>query len=272
MISATVEEKAKYAEMLVDVQRPRERSDVVNALCAFPVGVLANMALSGARYVSLADLDDREQRDLTETYPAFKRIGHGEYLPDRNRVYLSGFGADLIVHEAGHIIDAMAGTNRAYRSQRDPRVLAEFERGVRGGTLPTRKAGENVIEYFAESVRQYVGGERLHLATHSPMTCLVIERLFGSMEQAYLRGTLIAQDDADYWSAVADGSRYSGRIMDITPTYVVQDVGRGEKHVHCLSDLSGNSIELNADVMICYHGGKGIATRLEVEPDVEMSR
>jgi len=140
-----------------DRARPVERT-VLETLVRFGRGALAYALDARVRVILL-----REVEAYREASPALARLGidvdawpappAGLFVVEERALYLRSRSAMTVAHEFGHALDCALGGG-VYRSGIDPRIRAHFA-GAR--TFVTPYAATGIDEYFAESLRAYVG-------------------------------------------------------------------------------------------------------------------
>lgn len=140
-----------------DVARACEPA-VVETLVRFGRGALTFAQCAG---VEVALLRDGER--YREASVALARLGidvdawpappAGLFVVEERALYLRSRSPMTVAHEFGHALDCALGGG-VYRSGVDPRVRALF---CNARTFVTPYAGTGIDEYFAESLRAYVG-------------------------------------------------------------------------------------------------------------------
>jgi hypothetical protein len=140
-----------------DRTRPVERT-VLETLVRFGRGALAYAHAARVRVILLRDAEA-----YREASPALARLGidvdawpappAGLFVVEERALYLRSRSAMTVAHEFGHALDCALGGG-VYRSGIDPRIRAHFA-GAR--TFVTPYAATGIDEYFAESLRAYVG-------------------------------------------------------------------------------------------------------------------
>jgi hypothetical protein len=140
-----------------DRARPVERT-VLETLVRFGRGALAYALDARVRVILL-----REAEAYRDASPALARLGidvdawpappAGLFVVEERALYLRSRSAMTVAHEFGHALDCALGGG-VYRSGIDPRIRAHFA-GAR--TFVTPYAATGIDEYFAESLRAYVG-------------------------------------------------------------------------------------------------------------------
>jgi len=165
------------------------RAAIDSILARFGSPALALAARSGVRVVHLG----RGERYAARS-PALRRLASriddwpvppaGLFVVEERAVYLRSTSPMTVAHEFAHALDCALGGG-VYLSGVDPRVLRAF-RAARAFVTPYAATG--LDEYFAESVRAWVGAndvrspwpratrERLRLI--DPAMANVVESLF----------------------------------------------------------------------------------------------
>lgn len=131
---------------------------MVETLARFGAAALTFAADAGARVVLLQGAE--RYRDAS---PALARLGidvdawpappAGLFVVEERALYLRSRSPMTVAHEFGHALDCALG-NGVYRSGIDPRVRAHF---AAARSFVTPYAATGIDEYFAESLRAYVG-------------------------------------------------------------------------------------------------------------------
>ena len=137
--------------------RPVE-SSVLETLVRFGRGPLAYARDAGIRVLLLRP--GEPYRDASATLArlgidvdAWPAPPAGLFVVEERSLYLRSRSPMTVAHEFGHALDCALGGG-VYRSGVDPRVRALFA-GARSFVTPYAATG--IDEYFAESVRAYVG-------------------------------------------------------------------------------------------------------------------
>jgi hypothetical protein len=140
-----------------DPGRPAERA-VLETLLRFGRGALAYAHAARVRVKLL-----RPAELYREASPALARLGidvdawpappAGLFVVEERALYLRSRSAMTVAHEFGHALDCALGGG-VYRSGIDPRIRAHF---ANARTYVTPYAATGIDEYFAESLRAYVG-------------------------------------------------------------------------------------------------------------------
>ncbi len=138
-------------------ERPAEPA-ILQTLVRFGLGPLAY-----ARDAGIAVLPMRPGELYREASATLARLGidvdawpappAGLFVVEERSLYLRSRSPMTVAHEFGHALDCALGGG-VYRSGVDPRVRALFT-GARAFVTPYAATG--IDEYFAESVRAYVG-------------------------------------------------------------------------------------------------------------------
>ena len=138
-------------------ERPVEPA-VLETLLRFGLGALAYARDAGIRVLPM-----RPGELYREASSALARLGidvdvwpappAGLFVVEERSLYLRSRSPMTVAHEFGHALDCALGGG-VYRSGVDPRVRALFT-GARAFVTPYAATG--IDEYFAESVRAYVG-------------------------------------------------------------------------------------------------------------------
>lgn len=133
-------------------------NEVVRTLARFGCGALAFARRNRTAIVLL-----RAGEPYREASAALARLGidvdgwpappAGLFVVEERTVYLRSRSAMTVAHEFGHALDCALGGG-VYRSGVDPRVRRLFT-AAHGYVTPYAASG--VDEYFAESLRAYVG-------------------------------------------------------------------------------------------------------------------
>jgi hypothetical protein len=158
-MAAMQDDAAAIAERLFegDRRRPAEPA-VVATLVRFGRGALA-YALDGRVRVILL----RASEPYLDASPALARLGidvdawpappAGLFVVEERALYLRSRSPMTVAHEFGHALDCALGGG-VYRSGIDPRVRAQF---ANARAFVTPYAATGIDEYFAESLRAFVG-------------------------------------------------------------------------------------------------------------------
>ena len=143
---------------LVGAAAPASRREVIATLRRFGSAALRFAAAAGIRVHILA-----EPEKFRDVSPALRRLGidvdswpsppAGLFVVEERRVYLRALGAMTVAHEFGHALDCALGGG-TYRSAVDPRIRRAY---ARAKAFVTPYAASGIDEYFAESMRAYVG-------------------------------------------------------------------------------------------------------------------
>ncbi len=140
-----------------DRARPVERA-VIETLLRFGRGPLAYADAARVRVMLL-----RQGEPYRAASPALARLGidvdawpappAGLFVVEERALYLRSRSPMTVAHEFGHALDCALGGG-VYRSGIDPRIRASF---ANARTFVTPYAATGIDEYFAESLRAYVG-------------------------------------------------------------------------------------------------------------------
>lgn len=140
-----------------DRERPAERT-VLETLLRFGRGALACAQAARVRVILL-----RGAELYRDASPALARLGidvdawpappAGLFVVEERALYLRSRSPMTVAHEFGHALDCALGGG-VYRSGIDPRIRANF---TNARTFVTPYAATGIDEYFAESLRAYVG-------------------------------------------------------------------------------------------------------------------
>jgi hypothetical protein len=140
-----------------DRKRPPEPA-VLETLLRFGRGALAFAHAGRIRVILL-----RAAEPYRDASPALARLGidvdawpappAGLFVVEERALYLRSRSPMTVAHEFGHALDCALGGG-VYRSGIDPRVRAQF---AKARTFVTPYAATGIDEYFAESLRAFVG-------------------------------------------------------------------------------------------------------------------
>ncbi|HXP93409.1 MAG TPA: hypothetical protein VN905_08045 [Candidatus Binatia bacterium] len=143
---------------LVASDDPRIVTEIEETLRSFGEPALRFAARAGIRIVPLA-----AGERYTGVSSALRRLGieiddwpappAGLFVVEERTMYLRSFSRMTVAHEFGHALDCALGGG-VYRSGVDPRIRRAY---ARARTFVTPYAASGIDEYFAESVRAYVG-------------------------------------------------------------------------------------------------------------------
>jgi len=132
-------------------------------LSRFGAGALLYAVAKGMRIVPLTP-----RRRYSDVSTALRRLGvdvdawpvppAGLFVVEERTVYLRSASPMTVAHEFGHAIDCALGGG-IYRSGYDPQIRAAFG-AARSFVTPYAATG--LDEYFAESLRAYVGVNDAH--------------------------------------------------------------------------------------------------------------
>jgi len=136
---------------------------VVRTLARFGAPALRFACSRGTRIVTL-----RRPQRYAEASPALRRLGvdvdawpappAGLFVVEERTVYLRSTSPMTVAHEFGHALDCALGDG-IYRSGYDPQIRSAFG-AARSFVTPYAATG--LDEYFAESLRAYVGVNDAH--------------------------------------------------------------------------------------------------------------
>jgi hypothetical protein len=150
--------KLDIRRLFVNVrQRPAEPA-VVETLLRFGCGALAYAQRSGVRVALL-----RDGERYCSASSALARLGidvdawpappAGLFVVEERTVYLRSRSPMTVAHEFAHALDCALGGG-VYRSGVDPRIRSLY---THARSFITPYAATGIDEYFAESLRAYVG-------------------------------------------------------------------------------------------------------------------
>lgn len=132
--------------------------EIESTLRAFGEGARRFVARAGIRIVPL-----EESERYANVSAALRRLGieiddwpappAGLFVVEERTMYLRSYSRMTVAHEFGHALDCALGGG-VYRSGVDPRIRRAY---ARARTFVTPYAASGIDEYFAESVRAYVG-------------------------------------------------------------------------------------------------------------------
>lgn len=141
----------------------RAARTIAATLARFGESALRYAATKGIRIVPLTP-----RRRYSDASTALRRLGvdvdawpvppAGLFVVEERTVYLRSASPMTVAHEFGHAIDCALGGG-TYRSGYDPEIRAAFG-AARSFVTPYAATG--LDEYFAESVRAYVGVNDAH--------------------------------------------------------------------------------------------------------------
>jgi hypothetical protein len=177
------------ASGLVLCDDPAARRFIADSLSCFGDRALRFAAKAEIRIVPLAG-DER----YTDASPALRRLGielddwpappAGLFVVEERKMYLRSCSAMTVAHEFGHALDCALGGG-VYRSGVDPRIRRAF---ARARAFVTPYAASGLDEYFAESIRAYVGANdpsslwpaatRARLVAVDPLIAHLIDDIF----------------------------------------------------------------------------------------------
>ncbi len=146
------------AEQLIDSPDATVRALIAPTLRRFGAGAIALAAEQRIRIVGL-----RSRERYSSASPVLRRMGvdvdawssppAGLFVVEERTVYLRAFTAMAVAHEFAHGLDCALGGG-VYRSGYDPAIRDAFGKAER---YVTPYAACSIDEYFAESMRAYVG-------------------------------------------------------------------------------------------------------------------
>jgi len=146
------------AAALIPNDRAQHRAVIAATLARFGTGALRFAQTAGIRVVPL-----RKSESYSVASPALARLGidvdawpappAGLFVVEERTVYLRSRSRMTCVHEFAHGLDCALGDG-IYHSGIDPEIRAAFS-GARAFVTPY--AASSSDEYFAESVRAFVG-------------------------------------------------------------------------------------------------------------------
>lgn len=149
---------AAARRLFVGERRRTDETLVLDTLVRFGAAALIFAADSGVRVVLL-----RPAERYREASPALARLGidvdawpappAGLFVVEERALYLRSRSPMTVAHEFGHALDCALGGG-VYRSGIDPRVRAFF---AEARSFVTPYAATGIDEYFAESLRAFVG-------------------------------------------------------------------------------------------------------------------
>ena len=149
---------AAARRLFVRDARRLDATAVLETLVRFGTAAMSYAANGGVRVVLL-----RCGERYREASPALARLGidvdawpappAGLFVVEERGLYLRSRSPMTVAHEFGHALDCALGGG-VYRSGIDPRVRAFF---AAARSFVTPYAATGIDEYFAESLRAYVG-------------------------------------------------------------------------------------------------------------------
>ena len=183
------------AAVLVDPCDPPRRERIASTLRRFGGGALE---LAKRQRIRVVSLDARGRYDRASD--ALARMGvdvdawpappAGLFVVEERTVYLRSLSPMAVAHEFAHALDCALGDG-VYLSGRDPRIRSAFA-GARRYITPY--AASSVDEYFAESMRAYVGvndphslwprATRERLASLDPAIATILAEIFAALPPA----------------------------------------------------------------------------------------
>jgi hypothetical protein len=144
--------------LFVDVRQRMPESIVIETLLRFGSGALEYAYRSGVRIALLhaGELYRDASGALTRLgidVDAWPAPPAGLFVVEERTVYLRSRSPMTVAHEFAHALDCALGGG-VYRSGVDPRIRSLFANAV---AFITPYAATGIDEYFAESIRAYVG-------------------------------------------------------------------------------------------------------------------
>jgi len=143
---------------LIPNANSRTREQIGDVLASFGEPVLSYVARAGITIHAL-----RNGEEYKSVSPALGRLGidvdacpappAGLFVVEERRVYLRSLSPMTIAHEFAHGFDCALGGG-VYRSGIDPDIRTAF---ASARTFVTPYAATGIDEYFAESVRAFIG-------------------------------------------------------------------------------------------------------------------
>ncbi len=180
--------QAAVRALFTDNTRPPE-AEILETLLRFGAGALAFARRNGVRVVPLrrGELYSRASAALARLgidVDAWPAPPAGLFVVEERALYLRSRSPMTVAHEFGHALDCALGGG-VYRSGIDPRVRANFGNAA---AFVTPYAATGIDEYFAESLRAYVGvndpaspwprATRERLRRIDPAMCDYVDELF----------------------------------------------------------------------------------------------
>ncbi|MBV8374225.1 MAG: hypothetical protein JO302_01840 [Candidatus Eremiobacteraeota bacterium] len=144
--------------LFVNVRHRPPESVVVETLLRFGSGALAYARRGGVRVALLHDGEPYRSASSALTrlgidVDAWPAPPAGLFVVEERTVYLRSRSPMTVAHEFAHALDCALGGG-IYRSGVDPRIRSLY---TAAQTFITPYAATGVDEYFAESIRAYVG-------------------------------------------------------------------------------------------------------------------
>jgi hypothetical protein len=162
----------------------------------YPAAALRCMEANGTTIVVL-----HPSQTFSEVSPALRRLAPGIdrwpippaglFVTEERAIYLRSKSPMTICHEAGHALDSALGGG-VYLSGIDPKIRRAF---AAASAFVTPYAASACDEYFAESVRAWIGANDPHslwprvskerLATVDPRMFRIVSQLFAQVESGF---------------------------------------------------------------------------------------
>ena len=189
-----------YATALVEPCNPARREVIATTHRRFGGGALQLARRHGIRVVVLAPSAryDRASGALARMgvdVDAWPAPPAGLFVVEERAVYLRSFSPMAVANEFAHALDCALGDG-VNLSGRDPRIRSAFTNATR---YVTPYAASSVDEYFAESVRAFIGvndphslwprATRERLASFDPPICAILTELFARLPDTTARRT-----------------------------------------------------------------------------------
>ena len=162
----------------------------------YPAAALRCMEANGTTIVVL-----QPSQTFSEVSPALRRLAPGIdrwpippaglFVTEERTIYLRSKSPMTVCHEAGHALDSALGGG-VYLSGIDPKIRRAF---AAASAFVTPYAASACDEYFAESVRAWIGANDPHslwprvtrerLATVDPRMFGIVSQLFTQVESRF---------------------------------------------------------------------------------------
>jgi hypothetical protein len=162
----------------------------------YPAAALRCMEANGTTIVVL-----QPSQTFSEVSPALRRLAPGIdrwpippaglFVTEERTIYLRSKSPMTVCHEAGHALDSALGGG-VYLSGIDPKIRRAF---AAASAFVTPYAASACDEYFAESVRAWIGANDPHslwprvtrerLATVDPRMFGIVSQLFNQVESRF---------------------------------------------------------------------------------------
>ncbi len=162
----------------------------------YPAAALRCMEANGTMIIVL-----QPSQSFCEVSPALRRLAPGIdcwpippaglFVTEERAIYLRSKSPMTICHEAGHALDSALGGG-VYLSGIDPKIRRAF---AAASAFVTPYAASACDEYFAESVRAWIGANDPHslgprvtkerLATADPRMFSIVADLFAEVESRF---------------------------------------------------------------------------------------